>query len=235
MRQAIMLIVLLSIAGARAGDKPMNGKLDLMTGQEGVWRFYPAAAPMPGLPRVLLIGDSIVGGYRGIVIRELKGKANVDVWLTPAHENHPDLLGDLQQVLAQGPYDVVHFNIGLHGWPKGRIPEGQYEPIMRQYVAALRQHAGGARLIWASTTPLTVQGEPTVLDPADNPTITNRNATAALIMAEAGVAINDLYGLVTNRLSLAAGDRAHWTPPGYELMGKQAATRIADALAQGRR
>lgn len=231
MRGTILLLALLALPGAMAGEQTMSGNLDLATGQEGIWRFYPAAAPEAGLRRVLLIGDSIVEGYRGVVIRELKGKANVDVWLTPAHENHPDLLSDLQKVLTQGPYAVVHFNIGLHGWPKGRIPEGHYEPIMRQYVATLRRYAGAAQLIWASTTPLTVQGKPTELDPTDNPTITNRNAIAAQIMTDAGIAINDLYGLVTDRLHLAIGDRAHWTGPGYELMGMQAAKRIAEALA----
>ncbi len=91
----------------------------------GPWKFYRASPEDASLPRVLLIGDSIMNGYRGHVYRLLKGKANVDVWLTPLHLKSEHLHVDLQKVLDQGPYEVIHFNIGLHGWPPGRIPEGQ--------------------------------------------------------------------------------------------------------------
>jgi hypothetical protein len=214
-----------------AATPPDDHKLGLTTGGSGAWQFYPAANRDPALPRVLLIGDSICNGYRGVVSRELAGKATVDVWLTPAAENDPGLHGDLEKVLKQGPYAVVHFNIGLHGWPKGRIPEGQYEPLMRKYVEVLRKHAPAAKLIWASSTPITVKDQPAELDPTDNPTITTRNASAARIMQESGVTVNDLYGLVVEqRAQLARGDRFHWKAPAYELMGKQIADRITKLL-----
>ena len=197
-------------------------QLGLTTGGSGAWKFYPAPNRDPALPRVLLIGDSICNGYRGIVAAALKGKAAVDVWLTPAAENDPGLHGDLEKVLKQGPYDVVHFNIGLHGWPKGRIKDGEYEPLMRRFVEILRQHAPAAKLIWASSTPITVKGKPAELDAENNPTIVARNASAAMIMKESGVAVNDLYSLVVEkRASLAAGDRFHWKAPAYQLMGGQ--------------
>lgn len=213
-------------APAAAQTPAQDQKLGLTTGGSGAWKFYRAAERDPALPRVLLVGDSICNGYRGVVARELKGKAAVDVWLTPAAENDPGLLGDLEKVLKQGPYAVVHFNIGLHGWPKGRIPEGQYEPLMRQYVATLKKYAPGARLVWASTTPITAKGKPADLDPTDNPTIVGRNASAAKIMQEAGIAVDDLYGLVVEKRQLAVGDRYHWKAPACELMGKQVAANV---------
>jgi hypothetical protein len=220
--------LILVASGCLAATK--DDRLGLTTGGQGAWNFYPARNRDPALPRVLLIGDSIVNGYRAVVIRELKGKASVDVWLTPAAENDPGLLGDLQKVLAKGPYAVVHFNIGLHGWPKGRIPEGEYEPIMRKYVATMREHAGSAKLIWASSTPITVKGKPTELDAVNNPTIVERNASAAGIMKDSGIAVNDLHALVADKLNLAAGDKFHWKAPAYELMGKQAAKYITENL-----
>ncbi len=206
-------------------------KLGLTTAVGGQWKFYPAANRDPALPRVLLIGDSICGGYRGAVIRDLKGKASVDVWLTPVCESDPGLPGDLEKVLKQGPYAVVHFNIGLHGWPKGRIADGQYEPLMRNYVAVLRKTLPDAKLIWASSTPLTVKGKPAELDPVNNPTMTGRNEAAAKIMRESGIAVNDLYGLVVDkRVQLSVGDTAHWKPAGSELMAKQIVEFINKAL-----
>lgn len=49
-------------------------------------------------------------------------------------------------IAVKGPYDIIHFNLGLHGWQKGRIPEGQFEALTRQMVQAFRQHAPKATL-----------------------------------------------------------------------------------------
>ena len=239
----ITLVVALSACVAKAASNggavpptevktsTRDAALGLTTGGKGAWRFYPATKRDPALPRVLLIGDSICNGYRGVVDSALKGKASVDVWLTHAAENSPGLHEDLEKVLKQGPYAVVHFNIGLHGWPKGCIPEGQYEPLMRKYVEVLRKYAPGAKLIWASSTPITVRGRPAELDPENNPTITTRNVIAARIMTESGIAVNDLYSLVVDkRAQLARGDRFHWKAPAYGLMSKQIAEFITKEL-----
>lgn len=186
----------------------------LKTGsQDGVWRFYPAE-PDLRLRRVLLIGDSIMNGYRHGVASSLKGRATVDAWLTPVTIKTPGVHEDLRTVLRQGPYDVVHFNIGLHEWEKGFIPEGQYEPLLRAYVKTLREHAGNATLIWASTTQMTVKDKPAELDPENNPTIVERNAIAARVMKQNGIAVDDLYSLMSDKLALAKGDRFHWTKEG---------------------
>ena len=68
--------------------------------------FRPSPNPDPKLPRVLLIGDSICSGYHRLVRDLLKGKANVDVWVTGA--NVKWIGGRLRKVLSYGPYDVIH-------------------------------------------------------------------------------------------------------------------------------
>jgi lysophospholipase L1-like esterase len=196
----------------------------------GRWGFRPAPDTNSQLPRVLLIGDSIVGGYGERVITNLNCKARVDVWQTGLCESSKELHPLLRKVLAYGPYAVIHFNIGLHGWQKGRIPDGQYEPLMQEYVAILRQEAPQARLIWASTTPVTVKGAPGQLDPGVNLIIVERNAIAARIMTEHNIAIDDLYGLMAGKLSLAVGDQFHWKPAGQELQSKAVAAIISKYL-----
>ncbi len=220
------------VALALSSSPPLaaqDGELGLHS-EGGAWRFYPAATGESGLPRILLIGDSIMNGYRGRVVAGLEWRARVDCWLTPLHLKSEALHDDLRLVLEQGPYDLVHFNIGLHGWPPGRIPEGEYEPALRAYVELLRAGAREARLIWASTTPMTVEGKPTELEPEHNPTITGRNAIAARVMAELGIDINDLYGLVVDHLELGRGDRFHWEAAGYELMANEVLKHVAAAL-----
>ncbi|MEI6567934.1 MAG: SGNH/GDSL hydrolase family protein [Verrucomicrobiota bacterium] len=227
MNKLLILLACCSLGMHTPSMAMADNALGLVTsGGPGGWGFFPDQKRDPALRRVLLIGDSIVNGYRGVVARELEGKASIDVWLTPAMESDPALPEDLRKVLGQGPYAVVYFNIGLHGWEPGRVAEGQYEPLMRNYVSTLRRHAAGAKLIWASSTPVTVQNKPMELDPAGNPVIAKRNASAGEIMKEYGIPINDLYGLVIGRLELGRGDGAHWQAPAYELMGKQAAQLI---------
>ena len=196
------------------------------------WQFYRTADANPELPRVLLIGDSIVNGYRGTVCQELAGIANVDTWLTPLNLKSDKLHDDLKKVLAQGPYAVIHFNIGLHGWSPGRIPEGEYEPLLRAYVDVLKAHAGDAKLIWGSTTQITVRDNPTELDPENNPTIVERNAIAARVMPEMGVTIDDLYGLMSDKLSLAKGDKFHWQGEACKIQGKHVAGFVKDEFEE---
>ncbi len=194
------------------------------------WGFYPSHIAQKNLPRVLLIGDSIVNGYRGKVVQLLEGKANVDVWLTPANLNTPNLYEQLGEILKHGPYDVIHFNIGLHGWAKGRIPAGLYGPLMRQYIEILLKQGKGADLIWGSITPVTEMGHPGNINKQINPIIVRRNKIAGRIMQEYGIVVDDLYGLMINKLELAKGDRFHWTAKGFTLEGTQVARYIEQAL-----
>src|SRR3569623_375944 len=110
----------------------------------------------PRLPRVLLIGDSISIGYTVAVREMLKGVANV----YRAPENcGPTIRGvtEIERWLAPGKWKVIHFNFGLHDLK--RMEDGKhqvgielYEKNLRDIVARLK--ATGARLIWASTTPV---------------------------------------------------------------------------------
>jgi hypothetical protein len=89
---------------------------------------------------VLLIGDSILGGYHAIAAELLRGKVSLDVWVTPKHIGSKDLPADMKAIFAAHAYDVILFNdVGLHAWSPGRIPEGQYEPLTRAHLANLRK------------------------------------------------------------------------------------------------
>jgi len=194
------------------------------------WRLQKAAISDPSLPRVLLMGDSILSGYLPGVTRALEGKACIDAWITLTSQGDKSLPRLIEKVLAQGPYDVIHFNLGLHGWQKGRIPEGQYEQLTHAMVQAFKRRAPAAVLIWASTTPVTPQDRPGELDPEINPVIVEHNAMAAKVMEAEGVPIDDLNVLMMAHLDLASGDRFHWRPEGNALMVKQVSETLSEAL-----
>jgi len=193
------------------------------------WRLDKAKIVDPQLPRVLLVGDSILNGYLKHVMKSLEGRAYVDAWVNPYNQSeHLNKL--LAEVLDQGPYDVVHFNMGLHGWQKGRIKDGTFEPLTKAYVEVIRKKLPNARIIWASSTPVTVKGKPTALEPEINPIIVEHNRMAAKVMSELGVPVNDFYGLLVDKLALARGDSFHWKPEAYKLPAEAATDAIVRAL-----
>lgn len=92
-----------------------------------------AAPPQPGrssagpLPRVLLIGDSICGGYEKHVRQLLEGRAEV-----VKNESNAEYTGKglkhIDEWIGDGTWDVIHFNWGLwdmYGW---RYPDTAVHP-----------------------------------------------------------------------------------------------------------
>jgi len=90
------------------------------------------------LPRVLLIGDSITGGYGPKVADALKGKVSVARLTTSKSIGDPALLAEVALVLGQCRFDVVHFNNGLHGWG---YTEEEYQQHFPELLATIRKHA----------------------------------------------------------------------------------------------
>src|SRR5437764_13102100 len=74
---------------------------------------YAAVVDQPGLPRVLLIGDSISIGYTVAVRKELEGRANVH----RIPENGADTVNGLKKLdlwLGGSKWDAIHFNGRVH-------------------------------------------------------------------------------------------------------------------------
>lgn len=195
------------------------------------WKFNKAVITDPTRPRILLIGDSILGGYMNPVIDALNGKAYVDAWMHP-HAQSENLNKILGEMLDNGPYDVVHFNMGLHGWQKGRIKEGTFEPLTQAFVEVIKTRLPQAKIIWASSTPVTVKGKPTELDPEINPVIIEHNLMAAKVMGELHVPVNDFYAVLISKLELARGDQFHWKAEAYQMLGKMVVESVEKELAQ---
>jgi alpha-L-fucosidase 2 len=195
----------------------------------GPWKFYSSSQQNESLPRVLLIGDSVMNGFHSSLIQSLEGIAIVDYWLTPKHLKSEHLLTDLQKVVSSHDYKIIQFNIGLHGWPTGRILEHEYTPLLESYVRTIQENARNSKLIWASTTPITEKGI-TALNKEFNPVISHRNDLALEIMKANQILVNDLYGLVKNKLDLAKLDKYHWKSGGYKLMADQSAAFITKEL-----
>ena len=225
----------LALYGYAAGDGVIAAKIEGRVKEEK----YVAPPPNPvlapitdtaGLPRVLVIGDSISMGYTLPVRRALNGQANVH---RIGENGGPTIraLTNIETWLVDGRWDVIHFNFGLHDLRymdtgKQQVSPADYERNLKTIVSRLKQT--GAKLIWATTTPVP-EGE---LNPPrkfyDTP---KYNAIAARVMAEAGIQINDLYSLVLPQAAaIQRPHDVHFTDEGYEVLARQVTDVIRRSL-----
>ena len=102
--------------------------------------------------------------------------------------------------------------------------------VHRQFATSAKQKLPKAKIIWANSTPVTVKGKPTELDPAINPVIIEHNRMAANVMKEMNVPVNDFYSPLVNKLDLARGDQFHWKPDAYKILAQTATDSILREL-----
>lgn len=226
----VTVIKLSNVAHDQDTDKASAETDERLHSDGPAWGFQRGEPAAADLPRVLLIGDSILNGYRNQVSDALRGEAIVDLWVNPMYQSQ-QLNSRLAEILQQETYEVVHFNVGLHGWAEGRIKPGTFKPLTRAYVQVLRNEQPHAKLIWATSTPVTLAGGGEGLESDINPIIVRHNRLAVEVMREMQIPTNDFYALLVDKLDLARGDRFHWTPPAYKLLGAQAVNSIRAALA----
>jgi hypothetical protein len=194
----------------------------------------------PGLPRVLLIGDSISIGYTVPVRELLEGKANVH--RIPVNGG-PTIngLANLKAWLGTSKWDVIHFNWGLHdlkyigpdkekqadpeaptSHPQVSLPD--YEKNVAELVKQMQ--ATGAKLIWCSTTPVPKDSAGRVAGDEKK-----YNEAAARVMQEAKVPTDDLCTHAQAKLKeIQLPANVHFTPQGYRYLAEKVVASILEQL-----
>ena len=194
-------------------------KKDKIAGRSNAWDFVQDD---PKLPRVLLIGDSISRGYTLPTRKALAGKANVH----RAPENCGPTANGVKKLdiwLGSGKWDVIHFNFGIHD---RAVPAADYEQRLEAIIARLKQT--GAKLIWATTTPVPADS---TYGPQIVEQVAEKNAIALRVMQKHGIAIDDLHAFLLPQLEGIANPKdVHFNAKGYDLMGEQVARSIEAAL-----
>ena len=178
--------------------------------------FFGAVAIGADPPRVLVLGDSV---YRDLVSsgRELvQGRVYLESPGLPDGEvfHSANFLKHLDQLLGEGDWDLIHFNVGLgdliHRAPgmkafrvMPRYAGGvrttspvEYEKNLRAIVTRLKKT--GAKLIWASTTP--IRSAPSDLFKMGSEV--TYNEIAARIMAGEKVPVNNMHAFVVDLIDM---------------------------------
>ena len=194
---------------------------------------------MPGLPRVLLIGDSISIGYTLPTRALLEGKVNLHRIPT---NGGPTIKG-LEQIdtwLGKKKWDVIHFNWGLHDlkymgpngenlFPKEKggkvqVPIQEYEKNLERLV--LRMKKTNAKLIWRNTTPVPPGSKGRYVGDS-----IKYNAAAARVMIRHGIPTHDLFTMSKKRMKeIMLPANVHYTKDGSEVLGGDVAMVILEAL-----
>jgi hypothetical protein len=178
------------------------------------------------LPRVLLIGDSITRNYYPVVESDLKGKAIICRLTTSHFISDPILPALIQTYLDQMKFDVIQFNNGMHGWDH---TEDEYRRAFPAFLAAIQDHARGAKLIWATTTPISPANHPDETDPQTD-RVKGRNAIADEFVSKAGIPEDDLFALMTTHPGLHVNDGVHFTDAGEQVQGHYVSALLATTL-----
>jgi lysophospholipase L1-like esterase len=171
-------------------------------------------------PRVLLIGDSICNGYQAFVKEELDSVAYTSFWATSKCVTDRSYIKELSFILDEYPYAVIHFNNGLHSLDTDRVA---WEASLREVIKVLKEKGKGAKVIWATSTPLK--------DPALTAKAKELNAIAARVIAEAGIPTDDLFGLMDPQdRATVWSDVFHYHEPGRRMQAKQVANEVKKLL-----
>ena len=193
----------------------------------------------PGLPRVLLIGDSISIGYTIPVRKLLKGKVNLHRIPT---NGGPTIKG-LEQIdawIGKKKWDVIHFNWGLHDlkymgpngenlFPKEKGGEVQvalleYEKNLERLVSRLNKT--GAKLIWRNTTPIPPGSRGRYVGDS-----IRYNSAASRVMIRHGIPTHDLFTMSRERMKeIMRPANVHYTEEGSKVLAESVAEVILEAL-----
>ncbi len=246
----LLILVAASLSGCLTGSDPappdVPDRIETKESARAAWekavsknlRKNPSFAfveDVPGLPRVLLIGDSISIGYTVPVRELLAGKVNVHRIPINGGDTRRGL-ESLDDWLGESPWDLVHFNFGLHDLKrlneKGKldasrsvqVPVDEYVSNLESLVKKLK--AAGPKLIFASTTPVP-EGAAGRLCGDD----VHYNLVAKEVMMRHGVPVNDLHAAVFPRLDeFQQKENVHFTKEGSRFLGTVVAEAIENAL-----
>ena len=213
--------------GAETTSVVETGSIELQAAKADV-------TDVPGLPRVLLIGDSITAGYTARVRQALAGHANIHRCLNNGGSTKHGL-ASLDAWVGREKWDVIHFNFGLHDL---KYVDGQgamvgpamghrlvelpvYEANLRELARRLKKT--GAKLVFATTTPVPAGS----LGRVEHDELAY-NEVARKVMQDFGITINDLHAVtVAHQDTIQLPHNVHFREKGYRELGDAVVGKIA--------
>lgn len=185
--------------------------------------------------KILLLGDSIRMGYQPFVQDILKNEA--DVW-GPA-ENCAYALYTATRLSAwleeSGVPDLVHWNNGLHD-SGCNLRRGPIQFSIGDYLRNLEEiykqlQATGAKIIWATTTPVSKVPTQIPFWSFSNEDIKKYNLVASNFATTHNLVINDLHALLDDKEEYFSEDHIHLNEDGRKVLAQQVVSILRANIA----
>jgi lysophospholipase L1-like esterase len=181
------------------------------------------------LPRILLIGNSIVRGYYPEVAKLMDGKAYVARLSTSKSLCDPGLNKEIALIMSYYKFDIVQFNNGLHGFD---YTEAEYKKAFPGFVKAIRKAAPNAKLMWASTTPVRNYPDASTFHPRTERVKERNNIALEYISTQKDIKVNDLWALVIDHPEYyKGGDGTHPVSAGFSALAQKVAAELTTLLS----
>jgi hypothetical protein len=181
------------------------------------------------LPRILLIGNSIVRGYYPEVVKLMDGKAYVARLSTSKSLCDPGLKKEIALIMSYHKFDIVQFNNGLHGFD---YTEVDYKKAFPSFVKSIRKAAPNAKLIWATTTPIYTYGNVRSFDPRTERVKMRNKIASDYISTQKGIEVNDLWTVAINHPEYYQNsDGTHPVAAGFTALAQKVVAELTLLLA----
>ena len=186
--------------------------------------IWQEGADRNDLPKVLLLGDSIVSAYRDSVGEKLKGEFYVDKIATSRSFDQKFYWDQLDLYLGDPKikYDMIFFSFGLHGF---HISTEEYGKLLD--VLAKRLKKTGAKLCYMLTTPMINPNNEDFIA-CQMKLVVERNDTALQVMKENSIDVFDQYTPVLGNMEIRAADPYHYNAVGIDLQASLVAEKIKE-------
>jgi len=181
-----------------------------------------------GLPRILLIGNSITRGYYPEVEKALAGKAYVARLTTSKSIGDQGLLKEINLIMGYYKFDIIHFNNGLHGFG---YTEKEYARAFPTVIMQIQKNAPHAKLIWATITPIRNKTNVNILDDKTERIKARNKIALDFISTQKDIKVDDLWAFTINKPELyKGGDGTHPNAAGFKLIGQKVVAALLELL-----
>lgn len=205
----------------------LNGTTHMLETYEWDNLWWEYANDSNNTDRILLIGDSISVGYRGIINELYKKNIFADGLGTSKSVDNPLFKTLITYFAGQFKnYKLVQINNGLHGW---HLSPEEYEKYYTELVQHVIKEFPDSKIVIAITTYVSKNRENS---DEDNIRIGKLNEAALRIAEKYNLVVNDLSEIANGNSELYIHDGIHPTDETYQLLASQC-KKIIDKLLEG--
>lgn len=177
------------------------------------------------LPKVLIVGDSHVESYYGVVAKKLGANVSCSKFTTSKSLGDPVFIKQLESVLMLCNFDIISFNNGLHGGDYSIEEYSKFVPIAYQL---LRKNAKKS-VVWVNSTAIRKNDNINEFAPR-NQQIIERNKYLSDFTNDNNIMLIDFYSKTANNIEYYSNDGVHFNSEGVNVEAELVTQEILEIL-----